>query len=404
MKNAIKAITDTFGIQISKKQFNKHLDGFVSMKPRGQVKGNVLLAYIIDPFLLKPGENIPNTHTHFWESKQIAQTFLDMGFTVDAISYHNTKFKPTKEYSFFISARTNFQKIAELLDEDCIKIVNLDMAHWIPNNFAAYHRCYNVYKRRKVTIRNYKLQEENFAIEHADYATVLGNTFTMDTYKYANKPLFRVPLPTCVTYPWFEDKDYNSNRKNYLWFGSRGFLHKGLDLVLEAFSQMPEYNLTVCGPIEKEKDFEREYYNELYNTQNIHTIGWIDIESQKFQDILKSCVGIVYPSCCEGGGGSVLTCMQGGLIPIVSYETSVDIKDNYGVMLEDSSTDEIKKAVQHVSGLSELKIKEMSYSAWEFARANHTKETFIKNYRDVIEEILTLEKEKKFNEGRMLIS
>ena len=35
-------------------------------------------------------------------------------------------------------------------------------------------------------------------------------------------------------------------------------VHKGLDLVLEAFAGMPEYHLTVCGPVAKEKDFERE--------------------------------------------------------------------------------------------------------------------------------------------------
>jgi hypothetical protein len=32
-------------------------------------------------------------------------------------------------------------------------------------------------------------------------------------------------------------------------------------LVLNIFAEMPEYNLTVCGPIQKEKDFEKVYYN-----------------------------------------------------------------------------------------------------------------------------------------------
>ena len=36
-------------------------------------------------------------------------------------------------------------------------------------------------------------------------------------------------------------------------------VHKGLDLVLEAFVAMPEYHLTVCGKVSSEKDFEDAY-------------------------------------------------------------------------------------------------------------------------------------------------
>jgi hypothetical protein len=50
-------------------------------------------------------------------------------------------------------------------------------------------------------------------------------------------------------------------------------VHKGLDLVLEAFADMPEYHLTVCGPIQKEQDFERAYYRELYQVPNIRRLA-----------------------------------------------------------------------------------------------------------------------------------
>ena len=75
-------------------------------------------------------------------------------------------------------------------------------------------------------------------------------------------------------YPWPEAKDFEACRTRFLWLGSRGMVFKGLDLVLDAFVQMPEYHLTVCGPVAKEKDFEQVYYQELYHTSNIHTYGW----------------------------------------------------------------------------------------------------------------------------------
>ena len=399
MKHLFKKFIEAFRIQLKRKKFDKHLDGLATLRPSGVSKGDVLLAYIIDPFLVKDGQKIPNTHTHFWESVQIAKTFLGIGYTVDVISYRNSKFKHQKNYDFFVSARTNFQRITEQLNEDCIKIVNLDMAHWVINNYAAYQRCLSVYDRRKAAIKNYKLQDENFAIEYADYGTVLGNEFTLNTYRYANKPLYRVPLPTLATFPLFEGKNFDSIKINYLWFGSHGFVHKGLDLVLEAFAQMPEYNLTVCGPIEKENDFKEVYNKELYHTPNINTIGWVDIDSKEFESILKQCIGIVYPSCAEGGGGSVIICMHGGLIPIVTHEASVDVTDEYGFILNKPTLDEIQKTVRYLSGLPGKKLKSMSNKAREFARTNHTKDVFIKRHREVIEGIIDIENKKKVQVG-----
>lgn len=44
----------------------------VSLKPKQPSKGNVLLSYRIEPFLLKPGQSMPNDHTWYWEVWQIA--------------------------------------------------------------------------------------------------------------------------------------------------------------------------------------------------------------------------------------------------------------------------------------------------------------------------------------------
>jgi hypothetical protein len=395
-KRFINKISNAFGIQIIGKRFDKHRDGFISLRPDGISEGSVLLAYIIEPFLLKSDEKIPKSHTHFLESTLIAETFLEMGYNVDVISYRNNTFRPVKKYSFFISARTNFEQIAQHLNKECIKIAHLDVSHWITNNHLSYQRYFNAHKRRKAVIKPHKLIEPTFAIEFADYATVLGNDFTLGTYQYANKKLFSVPVPTCVSYPFFENKNFNSIKQNYIWFGSTGMVHKGLDLVLEAFSQMPEYHLTVCGPIAKEKDFERVYYEELYKTRNINTVGWIDIESKEFEIILKKSVGIVYPSCAEGQSGGVLTCMQGGLIPIISQETGIDVRDEYGIILKDSSVEEIKNNVRYLSGLSGETLKLMASRAKDYVDMNHSKDAYKRRQREIIKTIIELE-EKKIN-------
>ncbi|NMG06932.1 glycosyltransferase [Brasilonema sp. UFV-L1] len=360
----------------------------VSLQPEKSAIGNVLISYAVEPFVLKSGESILDSHTRFWECYQMAQIFLDMGYCVDVIQYYNDIFLPQKEYAFFIETRWNLQRCAPFLNRDCIKIFHADTAHLLFHNAAEANRLLALQQRRGVTLRPRRFELPNQALEHADCATVLGNDFTISTLKYAKKPIYRVPISAQVVYPWLEEKDFDNCRKNFLWFGSGGLVHKGLDLVLEAFAQMPDCHLTICGPISQEEDFVNAFYKELYQTPNIQTIGWIDVNSQKFVNILNNCVGIVYPSCSEGGGGSVINCMHAGLIPIVSYEASVDIKEDYGIILKDSSIQEIKQEVQRISRLPKEKLKQMARGSWEFARENHTKEKFTENYRKTIEKII----------------
>ena len=369
---------------------------FVSCKASTRrPSGEVLLCYENRAFFLKPGEPFPIDHTNRWESWQIAKIFVDLGYHVDVINENNDSFVPTKNYAFFVGNRINFDRIAGLLNKECIKILHVDASHWLFNNMAEYRRLELLKQRRGFVLQPDRYLTPNFAIERAEYATVLGNEFTVGTYEYANKPLFRVPISAPVVYPWQDDKDFDRVCKSFLWLGSEGFIHKGLDLVLEAFAQMPDYHLTVCGPIPIDPEFQSRYNKELYETPNIHTVGWVDISSPKFLEIAKSCVGIVFPSCAEGGGGGVISCLHAGLIPIVSREASVDVDENRGFVLEESSVEEIKASVQRVSALPAQQLAGMSKRNWEFARTNHTRETFAANYSRVISEIIAAETKKR---------
>lgn len=367
----------------------KSFPATVMLKPAGASMGNVLLSYIIDPFLVEGEELIANDHTHHWESYLMVRAFLQMGYAVDVISYLDDRFVPEKNYAVFIAARTNFERLAKLLNKDCIKIAHLDTAHWLYNNAAVLKRSLEVQQNRGDTLASFKFIEYNWAIEYADYATVLGNQFTVDTYQYAHKPIYRIPISSCNLYPWGEDKAFERCRRNYFWFGSKGFVHKGLDLVLDAFVKMPEYHLYVCGPINEEPGFDKAFSKELYETPNIHTLGWVDVDSDEFLDIARKCIGLVYPSSAEGGGGSVIQCMHAGIIPVVSRESSVDIKDSYGYILEKISVKEVMDKVRLLSAQPPEKLEKMSRRAWGFARENHTRERFFEVFKQTMQTIIS---------------
>ena len=386
MKKVINSLLrKKFGLEIC--AYKSYPDA-ITLKPDGISKGNALLSYIIDPFMVDDESQISNSHTHHWESYLIAKAFLLMGYTVDVISYLDDRFVPEKKYALFLAARTNFERIAKLLNNDCIKIAHLDTSHWLFNNSAILKRSLEVQQTRGVSLTSFKFIEYNWAIEYADYATVLGNQFTVDTYKYAKKPVYRIPISSCNLYPWNAEKDFDHCRNRFLWFGSKGFVHKGLDLVLDAFVNMPDCHLYVCGPISDEPGFQEAFDKELYNTPNIHTLGWVDVDSEEFLDISRKCVGLVYPSCAEGGGGSVIQCMHAGIIPLVTHESSVDISDEYGVILKQFSVEEIMEKIRTISSLQSDKLEQMSRKAWEFARKNHTRERFFEAFKQRMQAII----------------
>lgn len=231
------------------------------------------------------------------------------------------------------------------------------------------------------------------AIEHAD-CVIVDCEFGVKNFQYANKPIYLVPNAVPYRYPWVDSKDFKACRSRFLWLGSEGMVHKGLDLVLEAFVGMPEYHLTVCGPVASEKDFEQAYFQELYHTPNIHTHGWIDVEGSEFRELVNRCLGLVYPSCSDTSPGSVLTCLHAGLLPIVSYESGVDIEKDFGVILPNCSIEAIQEAVHKMAACSLPELKQMSRKAWEFAQAVHTIENFKKEYRIMVEDLLA---EYKYN-------
>lgn len=365
----------------------------LTLSPKGTSHGRVLFSYIIDAFLRKSGSPISNAHTNFWQSFKMAETFMELGYEVDVIHWTNDRFMPQHAYSFFVDVRHNLERLTPLLNNDCVKIMHLDTASMLFQNAAEASRLLALQARRGVTLRPRRFEKPNYGMEYADYATAMGNDFTVNTFHYAKKKIFRLPSPCAIFLDWIK-RDWSQCRKQFFWFSSGSLVHKGLDLALEAFRDMPECQLIVCAPVDREPDFVAAYYKELYETPNIFTMGLVDIESQKFRDIIKVCGAMLNLSCSEGGGASVKTCMHAGLIPVVSRESAVDVQD-FGFMLNDCSPEKVVKVVGEISRCSPGELEKKSLKAWEFARRHYTRENFAIEYHRVISEIIKIEKTKK---------
>lgn len=244
-------------------------------------------------------------------------------------------------------------------------------------------------QRRGTTLPARRYERPNRGIEFADCGVMFGNEFTLSTFRYAGRPLYRVPIPCQTTYAWPEDKRWDQVRRSFVFFSSGGMVHKGLDLVLEAFAGMPDYGLTVCGPVEEEEDFCAAYRKELFETSNIRTLGWVDVQGRGFLDMAHSSIGLVYPSCSEGGASAALTCMQTGLIPIVSYESSVDMLD-FGLQLKQCTVEDIREAASTLASLPTALLERRARETWQYARAHFTRERFAEEFGRLMAVLLDL--------------
>lgn len=359
------------------------LTGTVSLKTRSTKKGDALISYMTAPFLQ---ENVSDRHTNSWECREIATILLEMGYDVDVIDWDNQTFIPRKQYSVYLDIFSNLERLSPHLAK-AKKIFHITGAHWQFMNHAEYSRLLDLKSRRGVALKPNRSVKPGLNIEYADICASLGNDFTSSTYAYANKPIVRIPISTTHTYTSPENKDFDRVRKNYIWLGGSGMVHKGLDIVLETFAALPDYHLTVIGPIEKESDFVEAYRKELFETPNITLAGWLDLGSPEFDKIRNESIGIVYPSCSEGGGGSVITAMHAGLIPIVSRESSVDTYD-FGIILDNSTIENTKKSVVSLSSLPTNNLKQKAINAWKYANSHHTREAFGKAYRAFLSDTL----------------
>jgi glycosyltransferase involved in cell wall biosynthesis len=95
---------------------------------------------------------------------------------------------------------------------------------------------------------------------------------------------------------------------------------------------------------------------------------------------------MILPSCSEAGVASAVEAMHAGLIPILTYETGVDVGD-FGILLKSEAIDHIRAAVMTIAELPASEVEQRARAAWEHARTNHTRPLFVEAFRDIVREV-----------------
>ena len=350
----------------------------------------VLLCYLPEAF---GRGKLPVYHSNFTECRTIAEAFDRLGYSVDCASrgkqgidysrydvvmgincssYWNsfTSGKGVSPLRIFYSvgAHTffNFRVTAERSRDFFANHGRwmLQSCHYVPGNGMNYYMS-----------------------QLSDAVILLGDSFLLEQFKEQDGSADNVRLLPAFHFSVAEPaagKDFSRCRKNLLWFGSSGMVHKGLDIAIDFAVQNPSYTLHICGGSRQEKAFWECYTPIIAAHKNIHYHGFVDIESQEFREVLDECGILVNPSISEGGAVSVLNILgNGALLPVYSRGTGLDLSA-VGVEVEDATFDSFRNALLAVAELPCSVVGEKAWAAHSLVKEKYS----LENYRQAMYEHL----------------
>lgn len=339
----------------------------------------VLISYTIFPFFSQTAK-----HTNQQESLAIAQIFDELGYGVDVVHYTNSRFIDYSKYDVIFGFGVPFENSFNSPNK-IRRVYYATGAHVCFQNHAEIKRvqAVNTKYAECATPKRIVPWMWSCSTTMSDALVVIGNEWTKSTYAaFTKTPIFSVNATALINKKIITiNRDIAQSRRNFLWFGSAGLIHKGLDLCLEYFAEHPECHLHICGPMED--DFFLIFKNTLAQP-NIHFHGFVDVQSNLFVEIVSQCSFAILPTCSEGQATALLTAMGGGLIPISTIYSGIDVQ-KYGYLIPTLDVDGLAETINTTVNLSEEEIVAKSKIAQDIIRQGHTLDAFKARLQSVLE-------------------
>ncbi|MDD3602583.1 MAG: glycosyltransferase [Sulfurovum sp.] len=357
---------------------------------------NVLISYIIAPFIYKK-EYL--AHTNFVEAKKMAEIFKSLKYNVDIINYDSNKIINYKKYQLIIGFGEPMEK--SFYSNHRLKSIFYSTgSHVCKQNYSSTSRIMEVYHKKGIKLpESARITEKTWSMQTSlsDAIIGFGNSTVFSTYEqYCSNPIFKVPVTylDVIKREKIENilkfKKYEVAKKHFIFFSGPGLIHKGLDLLLEVFSNNPDLHLHICADVDKEGGFTKTYYNELFNHENIHTYGFLSLQSDTVYKLIQKCAYVILPSCSEGEASSAINMMANGLLPIVTDESGIDLKD-FGIRIESLLHKDILMAIKEASNLESKEIRKRSLNCFVDTRNSNSLLAYEASLTEALNEILQKE-------------
>lgn len=346
----------------------------------------VLISYLTEPF----GENLNGhiRHTNIAEATVIVKVFVELGYCIDIIhcrdNIHLAELKDNK-YDVIFGFGEPFFLAAQYNPYACrILYLTESSPDYSKKNELERIRYFQKRHNKSVSLRRSGLYYNNKYFDFADVGILIGNEWTAESYRiqFPEIPLFLLN-PTGLKNERFSFHINKTSQKAFVWFGSDGAIHKGLDVLLDAFKDTPEAMLFVCGVAHDEKWLLRRY--QKYS--NIIDVGFVNVQTTCFLDIINKADFVIFPSASEGMSTSVLTCMRHGLIPVVTRSTGINVQ-GFGFYLDDYHVEYICEVIKKLINYPETQLKEMRKTVYSYTNKNFCLKTFKNKFSKICAHIL----------------
>jgi glycosyltransferase involved in cell wall biosynthesis len=350
-----------------------------AVRPR---RGRALLSYLPEPCGWAEDDPRLRGHSNKWESRELARQVFLAGFEVETVDFRDLGFVPARPYDLVIDIDKNLGRLAPLLPPGALRLLHMTGGYGPVANAAERTRLEALRRRRGLSLAPRRQVPDLDAVARslaaADRCSLLGNAATLSTYP-GDVQARTTLLPATASFLGASAKGPDElvpPGREFLYFAGSGAVHKGLDLVLEAFERLPGWRLHVVAPIGGEEDFLLAYRRELVERPEVTLHGPLDPVGPAFAALVRRCFAVLQPSCSEGQSTSVLTCMRAGLIPIVSREAGVDVPDGAGLVLHALGVGEVEAAVREAAAMDDAAVRHAAGRAQLAAEQRHGRAAF----------------------------
>ena len=197
-----------------------------------------------------------------------------------------------------------------------------------------------------------------------------ANGFALESYSKFGLPSYPIVPSTSPKVMFQQTWLASRRRKAFLCIAGDGFVVKGVDLVVEAFSTMSDLSLYVVGS-KSDFGFWEAYGSVIASSPNISFEGFVSVSGRRFRDLCGECSYVILPSSSEAACTSVATAMRAGLVPITTRATAVD--DGSAGYILASGTNELIDAIRETAiALSRSGIDDYSNRVRTTLRASAT--------------------------------
>ncbi|MBM1105818.1 hypothetical protein JQC67_06700 [Aurantibacter crassamenti] len=338
------------------------------------------------------------TFSHFadWENNNIGRTqpfeilsivkvLIDNDYAIDIVDCHDLKtleYLKNKKYDLIFGFGETFYQLT-LLHPSAITVLYMTEHHPDVSKIEEQKRLDYFYERKKVEAKI--VRSGHYYWDHhmlKKYSHVLTMSEVEPFLKDYAKPINIFPTGIKNTSFEFTAKNHDLTKKHFLWFGSYGAIHKGLDLLFDVFENREDIILHVAGFYEDDRKLIG-----FPDKKNIIDHGYIDIKSDQFTFLMKQCTFCILPSCSEGFSTAVSTTMLHGLIPIVMRNTGFNrLKDN-AIFLNDFSIEYIDQQLTDISNKDSEFLRILGENVFYFAQENFSIQAFENRFNSIMKEI-----------------